>query len=331
MTIAVIGAGSWGTAIASVLATNGHEVSLWARDTAAAASINKERRNPRYLSEHLLHEGIVATADLAEAVAYAQAVVVVTPSKSLREIAGALQPLVGEDTPILVCTKGVEEDTGFVPCQIFAEVLGNESRLAALSGPNHAEEIILGVPAATVIASTSSACAEYFQGLFANENFRVYTSPDVLGVELCAAIKNIVAIACGVSYGVGFGDNTAAMIITRGMAEMARLVRACGGEERTCMGLAGTGDLIATCMSEHSRNRRFGRMVAEGFTLEDFTAKSHMVAEGAYACKSVCQLAEKLGVDVPIAKAVRSVVWEGASPQEMGRALLDRDPKPEFY
>ena len=331
MNIAVIGAGSWGTAIAALLARNGHTVRLWARNPEVAAAINETHRNPRYLTDADLPAGIVATADLTAACESADAVVVVTPSPAMRSTAEALTAVVGEETPICICTKGVEAGTGFVPCQVFESVLGDPDRLAALSGPNHAEEIVLGVPAGTVIASVSAACAALFQEAFAGPAFRVYTSDDVIGVELCAACKNIVAIACGVSYGLGYGDNTAAMLIPRGQAEMARLVRACGGRELTCMGLAGTGDMIATCMSRHSRNRRFGELLASGKTLEDFTGATHMVAEGAYASKSVVELAEKLGVDVPIARAVCAVVWEGEPIAEAIAALMDRTAKPEFY
>lgn len=331
MNIAVIGAGSWGTAIAALLARNSHAVRLWARSSEVAAAINETHRNPRYLVDADLPAGITATADLSAACEKADAVVVVTPSPAMRSTAEALAGVVGENTPICICTKGVESGTGFVPCQVFESVLGNANRLAALSGPNHAEEVVLGVPAGTVIASASAACAELFQEAFAGQTFRVYTSDDVIGVELCAACKNIVAIACGVSYGLGYGDNTAAMLIPRGQAEMARLVRACGGRELTCMGLAGTGDMIATCMSRHSRNRRFGELLAAGKTLEDFTGATHMVAEGAYASKSVVELAEKLGVDVPIARAVCAVVWEGMPIPEAIGALMDRTAKPEFY
>ncbi len=331
MKLAVVGAGSWGTALAALLARNGHDTWLWARDAQVACAINAEHRNPRYLTECTLPENLIATSDLSAAVDGAAGVVVVTPSKTLRDVSAALAPLVGASTPILICTKGVEQGTGFIPCQIFAEVLGGEQRLAALSGPNQAEEGILNIPAATVIAAAAAECAEFFQGVFANATFRVYTSADVLGVELCAAVKNVVAIACGMAYGLGYGDNTAAMLMTRGLAEMARLVRACGGEERTCMGLAGAGDLIVTCSSEHSRNRRFGKLLAQGKTLANFAEQTHMVAEGAYACKSVVELAERYDVDVPIARGVRAVVWEGEDPMRVGAALLERSSKPEFY
>ena len=221
--------------------------------------------------------------------------------------------------------------SGLLPVEVFEAELGNVARLAVLSGPNHAEEVVKGIPSATVIASQSEATATFFQDLFACESFRTYVSDDVCGVELCAAFKNVIAIAVGLSYGLGFGDNTAAMLMTRGLAEMSRLVVKAGGQAITCMGLAGTGDLIATCTSEHSRNRRFGKMVAEGKTLDDFTQETHMVAEGALACKTIGTLAAHYGVELPITEAVRAVVWEGAEPKEIGRALADRPLTTEFY
>ena len=240
-------------------------------------------------------------------------------------------PLVDAETPIVICSKGVEEGTGLLPIQVFEEVLGNISRLAALSGPNHAEEVILGVPAGTVIASPSEATACYFRDLFTTAYFRCYTSFDYVGVELCAAFKNVIAIAVGASYGVGYGDNTAAMIMTRGMAEMSRLVKACGGDALTVMGLAGAGDLIATCTSEHSRNRTFGKALAQGATLGGFEKRTHMVVEGAVACQTICPLAEKHQVELPITTAVRALVWEGAPIEPLAANLFKRPLTTEFW
>ncbi|MCL1799289.1 MAG: NAD(P)-dependent glycerol-3-phosphate dehydrogenase [Eggerthellaceae bacterium] len=331
MKAAVIGAGSWGTALAQVLAQNGHEVGLWARSPEVVASINAEQRNPRYLSNAKLSKGIMASTLHQDVVQGAAAVVIVTPSHLLREVAQSLAPLVGADLPVIICSKGVEEGTGLLSTEIFEAELGNRDRLAVLSGPNHAEEVIRQIPSATVIASTSAATAEFFQGLFAADTFRPYLSADVHGVELCAAFKNVIAIAVGLSYGIGLGDNTAALLMTRGLAEMSRLVQACGGEAITCMGLAGTGDLIATCTSEHSRNRRFGRMFAEeGATIEDFMASTHMVAEGALACKTIKTLADAHGVELPITSLVRSIIWEGADPRESAVALAGRPLTTEF-
>ena len=331
MKVAVIGAGSWGTALSQVIANKGNQVSVWARKDEVVAGINNSHKNPRYLSDVSLNENIVATTSYREALSEAQACVIVMPSSTLRATAAAIAPFVGESMPVIICSKGVEAQTGMVGVQIFADVLGNEQRLAALSGPNHAEEVILGIPAATVIASSNQKTAQFFQELFATSYFRTYVSSDVLGVELCAAFKNVIAIATGCAYGLGYGDNTAAMLQTRGLAEMSRLVTACGGQALTCMGLAGAGDLIVTCMSRHSRNRRLGEMLANGKSVEDFTAQTHMVAEGAVACKTLGQLAEKVGVELPITTVVRRVVWENFDPRCVADALLDRPLKPEFY
>lgn len=331
MEIAVIGAGSWGTALAQLLACNGHDVGLWARKPEVVASVNTHHRNPRYLSDVALHEGIVASVSYADVLEHAEAVVIVTPSSLLREVARTLSDLVGADTPVVVCSKGVEEESGLLPVEVFEAEMGGSHRLAALSGPNHAEEVIRGVPSGTVIASSSAATARFFQGLFATETFRTYTSDDVCGVELCAAFKNVIAIAVGLSYGMGYGDNTAAMLMTRGIAEMSRLVVRSGGLAITCMGLAGTGDLIATCTSEHSRNRRFGMLLAEGGTLDEFAAETHMVAEGALACKTLKTLSDLYDVELPITDVVRSIVWRGAEPREAVRLLTNRPLTTEFY
>ena len=257
MKIAVIGAGSWGTALANLLAHNGHNVSLWARRSEVATSINKDHRNPRYLTDVELHSDVVATLSHRDAVLRARAAVIVTPSNLLRGVARALADAVDQDFPVIICSKGVEEGSGMLPIEVFASEMGNPDRFAVLSGPNHAEEVVRGIPSGTVIASPSRDTAEFFRDAFAAPSFRTYISRDVAGVELCAAFKNVIAIAVGLSYGLGFGDNTAAMLMTRGLAEMSRLVVKAGGQAITCMGLAGTGDLIATCTSEHSRNRRF--------------------------------------------------------------------------
>lgn len=329
--IAVIGAGSWGTALAQTLAAGGNAVRMWARKEEVARCITEEHHNPRYLSGIMLHASIEATSDLAQCVDGAQAIVVVTPSRLMRSFAEKLSTLLSSETPIIICSKGVEEGTGMVPMQVFEEVLGNINRLAALSGPNHAEEVVLGVPAGTVIASPNSEIACYFRDLFTTNSFRCYTSEDYIGVELCAAFKNVIAIAVGASYGMGYGDNTAAMLMTRGMAEMSRLVTACGGEALTVMGLAGAGDLIVTCTSEHSRNRTFGKALAQGGTLEAYEQRTHMVVEGALACKTICPLAQRYNVELPIATAVRSIVWEHGALESIAQQLFSRPLTTEFW
>lgn len=331
MKVSVIGAGSWGTALAHLLGTAGHDVMLWARKPEVCESVNRSHRNPRYLVGSDIHENVKASSDYAEVLADTTAVVIVTPSHTMRETARNIAPFVGEATPIVICSKGVEEGSALLPVEVFEEELGHPARLAALSGPNHAEEVIKGIASGTVVASSSEETAQFFQELFATEAFRTYVSDDVCGVEVCAAFKNVIAIAVGASYGLGLGDNTAALLMTRGLAEMSRLVAACGGEAMTCMGLAGMGDLTVTCMSEHSRNRTFGYRMAQGMTLDEYREETHMVVEGALACKTLRTLAAKYGVELPITDMVRSVVWEGADPREMADKLLGRSLKPEFY
>ena len=332
MRVAVIGAGSWGTALALVLAEAGHDVVLWARTQEVADAVNAEHRNPRYLSDYLLPDGIRATSSYAEALEGAEAAVIVTPSAALRSVARDLRELVAPDLPVVICSKGVEEETGLLPIDTFADELGNPARFAVLSGPTHAEEVICRKPSAAVVASASEGTALFFRDLFATRFFRTYTSDDPVGVELCAAFKNVIAIAVGVSYGMGFGDNTAALLITRGLAEMSRMVVACGGQALTCMGLGGAGDMVVTCMSQHSRNRRFGEQyVARGLTLDDFTAQTHMVVEGAIACKTLRTLEERYEVELPLTDTVRAVVWEDVPPREAAAALVDRPLKSEFY
>lgn len=330
MKVAVIGAGSWGTALANILGTKGHNVSLWARRPDVIEGINTEHRNPRYLSDIQLSENIVATLSHRDAVQYAKAAVIVTPSNLVRGVARALDQCCDSSFPIIICSKGIEQGSGMLSTEVFADEMGNPERFAILSGPNHAEEIIKGVPAGTVIASENPETAAFFQDLFACESFRTYVSDDVTGVQLCAAFKNVIAIAVGISYGLGYGDNTASLLITRGMAEMNRLIKAAGGNPLTALGLAGVGDMIATCMSEHSRNRTFGRAFALGESLEQYQERTHMVVEGTLACKTLKTLSDRYDVELPITDLVRSVVWEGADIATATK-LLERPLKSETY
>lgn len=331
MKVSVIGAGSWGTALAHLLGTAGNDVMLWARKPEVCDGINNQHRNPRYLVDSLVNERVHASNDYEAVLCGSEAVVIVTPSSIMRDVARDIRPFVTFETPIIICSKGVEAETGLLPVEVFDQELGNESRLAALTGPNHAEEVIKGIASGTVVASSDRDTALFFQELFATDTFRTYVSDDVLGAEICAAFKNVIAIAVGASYGIGLGDNTAALIMTRGLAEMSRLVEACGGTAMTCLGLAGVGDLIATCTSEHSRNRTFGYRLATGTTLEQYREETHMVVEGAFACKTIDALAKAHQVELPITEMVRSVLWEQADFHEAANALFERSLKPEFY
>jgi len=332
MRIAVIGAGSWGSAIARLLGEKDIEVSLWARSPELALIVNETHCNPNYLSGVALPLSVVATSDLALALDGAQAVVLATPSAAARQMAHSLaaSPMT-PDTPLVILSKGIEYATGMTLLEVLADELGSPERLAVLSGPNHAEEVARDILSATVIAAADEQTACFFQDVFATPRFRVYTSTDVLGVQLCGASKNIIAIAAGIASGLGFGDNTAAMLMTRGLAEVSRLVEAAGGLPQTCMGLAGMGDLIVTCTSPHSRNRSFGVALSSGITLDEYERTAHMVVEGAFACRSIPQLARKHHVEMPISNMVYDVVWEGCPLDEMITALMERPAKPEFY
>lgn len=326
--VALIGSGSWATAIAHLLAGAGNAVTMWTRRPEDACAVNESGRNLRHLPDVGLFD-TSASPDLSEVLAGADAIVFATPSSFLRDVARRCASFVAPDAPIIVLTKGIEADTGFTMVELLADVLGNRGRIACLSGPNHAEEVSRDLPAATVVASSDAACARYFQGLFSTPTFRVYTSSDVTGVELCAATKNVIAIANGMSVAMDLGDNASASLMTRGLAEVTRLVDALGGDPITCLGLAGMGDLVATCSSVHSRNRSLGACIVEGDTLEAFEERSGMVAEGAVACRTVTDLARRHGVEMPIAETVRRVLWEGLDPHDAIEPLLDRPVKAE--
>jgi glycerol-3-phosphate dehydrogenase (NAD(P)+) len=331
MRISVIGAGSWGTAVCWLLGGRGHEVSLWAREPEITEGVNTVHRNPLYLPEVQLADAVRASSDVGEALVGAEAVVMVTPSIGVRSTAEAMRPHLGADTPVVILSKGVEQDTLFLMTEVLEDVFGGRHRIAGLSGPNHAEEVSRGVPSATVVAAYQPAVAELFQDIFMAPFFRVYTNTDVIGVELCGASKNVIAIAAGMSDGLGYGDNTKATLMTRGLAEMARLGAAVGANPLTYMGLAGMGDLVVTCTSRHSRNRGIGEFIAKGGTMEEFTEKTHMVAEGAVACLSVAALGERHGVEMPITNMVRKVLYEGHDPREAGAYLMGREARDELH
>lgn len=331
--VAVIGAGSWGTAFAGVCAANAGQVSLWCHSGATADCINTTRRSNHYLLNYEIPTNIVATTSLEEALTGAELVVLALPSSYLRGAchdiarAGALSPT----TPVLVLTKGVEPNTGMLMTDVVASELEAPERICALTGPNHAEEVSAGSYSAAVCAGSNFEVAQNIQNAINTKTFRVYVSDDERGAEICGAIKNVIAIACGIIAGHGLGDNTLAVIMTRGIAEAGRMVSAVGGNPMTCMGLAGMGDLVATCTSPHSRNRTFGEAFAAGTTLEAYEHDTHMVVEGARACVSIRELAAKCGVEVPIVEAVYQLLYEGASFDKMAETLSGRTPKEEFY
>ena len=329
--IAVIGSGSWGTAFAGLVAAHAQEVCLWCRRSEVAAPINETRHNPSHLSSYELPENVRATGDFAQALADAEAIVLALPSSHLRDVCGRMAPLVDPHARVLILTKGMESHTHKLMLDVAADELGRPERMAVLSGPNHAEEICLGQVSAAVLASSSPEVAEWLRDLVATQCFRVYVGSDVRGVEVCAALKNVVAIVCGIAAGLGAGDNTQAVVMTRGIAEIGRFSSALGGSPLTPMGLAGMGDLVATCTSEHSRNRTFGEALVRGESLADYERRTGMVVEGARAAGSFYELSQELGIEAPLVCAVHGVLVDGLDIASASASLLGRLPREEFY
>ncbi|BBI33183.1 NAD(P)H-dependent glycerol-3-phosphate dehydrogenase [Cohnella abietis] len=324
--VAVIVAGSWGTALARVLVDNGHIVKLWTRNAEQAAQINQERRNEKFLPGALLPEGITATTDMAYAVSDAEAVLFVAPSSAMRDVAQQASGSLPKDALVIHATKGFESDTLKRMSTVLAEELGRpEQQIVVLSGPSHAEEVINRHPTTIVVASKEISFAEAAQDLFMNDAyFRVYTNSDVIGVETAGAIKNIIALGAGLSDGLGFGDNAKAALITRGLAEISRLGVAMGANPLTFAGLAGVGDLIVTCTSQHSRNWRAGSMLAQGLPLSDVLERMGMVVEGVRTTKAAHVLANKHHVEMPITDQLFAVLFENTSPEQAVGALMGR-------
>jgi glycerol-3-phosphate dehydrogenase (NAD(P)+) len=327
---AVLGAGSWGTTFAKVLADAGCEVTLHARRPELAKAITEDGENRDYLPGVRLPAGVRATADPAEALDDAGVVVLAVPSQSLRENLRDWTPLLPPDASLLSLMKGIELGTSKRMSEVICEVTGaGVDRVAALSGPNLAREIAEEQPAATVIGCPDTARAEALQAACRTPYLRPYTNPDLVGCELGGAVKNVIALAVGMMEGLGFGDNTRASLITRGLAETARLGLALGAEMATFAGLAGLGDLVATCSSPLSRNRTFGEKLGRGMSLAQVQQSTRQTAEGVKSCRSVLDLARAHGVDVPITEAVVRVCHEGESPARMVREIMSREAKSE--
>lgn len=327
MKAAVIGDGGWGTALAMVLNRNGHETTVWGPFQDYLDEIQTLGENKTYLPGVEIPASLKWTSDHEEAVKEADLVVLVVPSRFYKPVVEAFKPYLPEHALVVSATKGLDEQTYERMSEVAEHILGRE--VAVLSGPSHAEEVARGVPCAVAIAAREHSVAAQIQQLFVNEAFRVYTLEDVVGVELGGALKNVIAVAAGISDGMGFGDNTKAALMTRGIAEITRLGAALGAKPETFIGLSGIGDLMVTCMSRHSRNRGVGERLGKGETLEDIMGSMKMVAEGVWNCQAAKELADKLGVSVPITEQVNSVVHEGKDPREAMMDLMTRAPKPE--
>ena len=327
---AVLGSGSWGTAFGKVLADAGTDVVVWARRPELAAAVRDTHENPDYLPGIVLPGNLTATDDAAEAVAGADFVVLAVPSQSLRENLGAVASALSPDVVLVSLMKGVELGSTKRMSEVVCEVADvPASRVAVVTGPNLAKEVAAGQPTGTVVACSDSAAAARLQAACMTAYFRPYTNADVVGCELGGAVKNVIALATGMAEGMGFGDNTKASLITRGLAETARLGLALGADPMTFAGLAGLGDLVATCTSPLSRNRTFGEKLGRGATLEQLLAQKQQTAEGVKSCRSILDLARKHDVDMPITEQVVAVVHEGSDPRNMVRALMSREAKSE--
>ena len=322
--LAIIGAGSWGTALAIVLAPKFRRVGLWARRPEQAKALQTTRENAIYLGGFPLPHNVLVTSALEEAVAGAQVVILVIPSRFLRAQAAALSGLLAQDTVVLSATKGIENGTLFRMSQVIADAVQQPVRLAVLSGPTFAREVAAGEPAAVVLASEDIDVARQLQPSLGGATLRVYASDDVIGVETGAALKNVIAIASGICQGLGLGNNTVAALITRGLAEITRLAVTLGGRERTLAGLAGLGDLVLTTTGELSRNRAVGIRLGRGESLEAILASTRMIAEGVSTCKAAYDLAQKLGAEAPIISEMYRILYEGKRPRLALQHLMDR-------
>jgi glycerol-3-phosphate dehydrogenase (NAD(P)+) len=331
-TVAVMGAGSWGTAYAMLCADASEEVLLWARRPEVAEEINGAHRNSAYLGDTPLPEALRATSDAEEALHGAEVVVLAVPSYALRPSLEAWRDLMPRRAIFASLIKGIELDTRLRASQVIREALDAPySHVVVVSGPNLAKECARRMPGGTVVAGPETAVAQRVQAASHTPYFRVYTNPDVVGVELGGAVKNGIAIAAGMADGMGYGDNTKAMLVTRGLAEMTRLGVALGGNPLTFSGLAGMGDLVATCMSSQSRNRHVGEQLGRGRSLEEIIAEMNMVAEGVKSSKALLAIARDRDVEMPIIEHVVKVVHEGMDVTEMAGALMGRVPKAEFH
>lgn len=327
MKITVLGAGAWGTALALVLVDNKNDVTLWTYKSEQAEIMRSDRVNPRLKGVTLPED--LHISDCLDSVAESDMIVMATPSFSVRDNARRIAPLIRSGAIVVPVSKGIERDTSLCLSQVIAEELGEKGRIVALSGPSHAEEVAKRIPTGCVAASSDAEAAQIVQDAFMNANFRVYTNPDIIGVELGAALKNILALCCGINDGLGLGDNTKALLMTRGMTEMARLGVAMGGRKETFAGLSGMGDLIVTCTSMHSRNRRCGILIGQGKSVQDAIEEVGATVEGYYAAYSARQLAKKLGVEMPICECAYGMLYENLTVDSVVGQLMTRDKRRE--
>ena len=326
--VTVVGAGSWGIALSIVLHDNGHDVTVWSIVESEIEMLKKEHEHKDKLPGVILPDDILFTSDLKEAVHQRDVLVLAVPSPYTRSTARLLSSVYEEGQIIVNVAKGVEETTLMTLSQIIEEEIPT-AKVAVLSGPSHAEEVGRGIPTTCVVGAKDKKTAEYVQNIFMNNVFRVYVSPDVLGIELGGALKNVVALAAGIADGLGYGDNTKAALITRGISEISRLGMAMGGKLETFAGLTGIGDLVVTCASMHSRNRRAGILIGQGKSMQEAMDEVKMVVEGVYSAKAALGLARKYDVDVPIISVVNKILFDDMPAKDAVYALMERDRKAE--
>ena len=326
--ISVLGAGSWGTALAVVLHKNGHEVTIWSIAQDEIDMLKKEREHKDKLPGVKIAEEIGLTTDLKEAVSGRDMLVVAVPSPYIRSTAKSMAPYVEDGQLLVSVAKGIEEGTLMTLSAILEQEIP-QAEVAVLCGPSHAEEVGIGLPTTLVAGAKRKETAELVQSTFMNEVLRIYTSPDVLGMELGASLKNVIALAAGMADGLGYGDNTKAALITRGISEIGRLALKMGAKYETRSGRTGIGDLIVTCASKHSRNRKAGMLIGEGYTMEEAMKEVKMVVEGVYSAKAAMELSAKYDVSMPIIEQVNEVLFDGKSAKEAVMDLMLRDKKPE--
>ena len=328
MKAAVVGSGGWGTALSIVLCDNGHDVTLWSHNPAKAAEMTEKRENP-LLKGVPLPKSLTVTGDLA-CLEGADLVVSAPPSFAVRETGRKIAPYLRRDSVLVSVSKGIERDTNLRMSQVLQEATGNICKVVALSGPSHAEEVGIRMPTGCVAACPDRDAARFVQDAFMNDYFRIYTSYDIIGVELAAALKNVIALSCGICAGLGFQDNTRALLMTRAMAEITRLGEKLGGSRQTFGGLAGMGDLIVTCTSMHSRNRRAGILIGQGKTPQEAMKEVGAVVEGYFAALSIHQLSQRAGVEMPISRCAYEVLYEGKQVKNVVTELMTRAKKDEL-
>lgn len=327
--VAFLGGGSFGTALAILLANKGNEVNIYAREESVVNDINNNRRNDKYIKGLCIPKNVMAFTDLEETVRDADYVVLAVPSHVIRNLSAILKGKIRESVPVISIAKGIEEHTNLRLSEVIEEELPNP--VVVLSGPSHAEEVAFGIPTTVVTSSRDMKYATDVQDLFMTNSFRVYTNDDLVGVEIGGAVKNIIALAAGICDGIGYGDNSKAALMTRGMAEIVRIGVKLGGSSETFLGLTGMGDLIVTCTSKHSRNRRAGFLIGSGKTTQEATHEVGMVVEGIKACKAFYELKEKLQVEMPITDVLYKVLFEDKEPEEVVVNLMERKKKHEIY